>query len=508
MEERPGAVENPVESRTGHLLILLGCLFLLPLQVSNQSLWIDEGGTAFYALQPSLRAWASHLVHDTIPNCQMPLSMFLAWVGAHTFGSTEWQLRVVNLVWAAGALIALFYVGRLLKCSWLPVVLFVQPYFWFYTDQARPYSLEIFCGALLVLGVTLFWHDQGKSGRWAWTLAVGGVLLGYATLLAPFSLFGVFAACAAIARGKKWRIPRGSWIPLILAGVLLIPVGVYYAWTIQRGVTFPVFWKGDWKAFCYVFYELTGLVGLGPPIIEMREAAQAAALPGFLKEHLTELTLAGLTAVCWLGLLLTAVRRLITTGRWQVFGLLLAIPLLAGGTMTAVCLLMKKMLWARHWAPLFPFYVAALGLALKDALEQRGSWGRSRRFLAAGWLVLLLASALSLRFSAKHAKDDYRTAALLARDYSAKGHTVYWVACWECAVYYGLPLRDAMTNSVLPFDYFPPDAAKGSQAIQPVIFLSRPSIYDRGGLVRAYVAGHEMSCQDNLCHAFSIYLPK
>lgn len=507
--EEPRAVANRSCQSRIPVLLLLGCLLLLPLQVSNQSLWIDEGGTAFYALQPTLRAWVSHLAHDKIPNCQMPLSMFLAWVGAHTIGSAEWQFRVINAIWAAGALIASFYAGRILKCSWLPVLVFVQPYFWFYTDQARPYALEIFCGSLLVVGVAVFWNDQGKGTRWAWILAAGGVLLGYTTLLAPFSVFGIFAGCTVIAHRKKWRISGNSWLPLTLAAVLLIPIGVYYSWTIRRGVTFPVFWKGDWKAFCYVFYELTGLLGLGPPIMEMREAAQAAALPAFLRQHVPELSLAGLTGMCWLVLLGTAVRRFLVEGRWQAFGLLLAIPLVAGGTMTIVCLLMKKMLWARHWAPLFPFYVAALGLALRDVLDQKGGLGRCRQLLAGGWLLLLLTSALSLRFSAKHAKDDYRLAASLAKDYSAKGRTVYWVACWECAVYYGLPLHGPRTNSVLPFAYLPPIKAStnGSVALQPAIFLSRPSIYDRGALIHAYVEGHEISCKNDLCHAFSICVP-
>ena len=177
--------------------------------------------------------------------------------------------------------------------------------------------------------------------------------------------------------------------------------------------------------------------------------------------------------------------------------------------MTMVCLVMNKMLWARHWAPLFPFYVAALGLVLKDALEEKGSFGRYRQFFTVAWLLLLLASALSLRFSAKHAKDDYRFAALLARDYSAKGRTVYWAACWECAFYYRLPLREATATSPLPFDYLPANTPSnnGAPKLPPVVFLSRPSIYDGRGLVPAYAATHKLRSSNNLCHAFTIYWP-
>src|SRR3974377_2325500 len=100
--------------RSASLWILFLSLALLPLQISNQSLWIDEGDTASYALQPDLHAWVQRLVHDPIPDCQMPLTMWTAWLGAHSLGSAEWQLRVINLLWAAGALLAMFYAGKCL----------------------------------------------------------------------------------------------------------------------------------------------------------------------------------------------------------------------------------------------------------------------------------------------------------------------------------------------------------------------------------------------------------
>ncbi len=491
-------------------LLLAACLLLLTLQPSNQSLWIDEGGTADYALQPTFRAWVNRLAHDPIPNCQMPLSMFLSWVGAHTLGSAEWQLRAVNLLWAAGSLVAVFYAGRALGCAWLPALLFVQPYFWFYNNEARPYALEIFCGALLLAGAGEFWRQQGKGTRWAWTLALGGILLGYTTLLAPFPLAAIFTVCGVVAYRNGWRIDRKCSVPVALAVVLLVPMGLYYSWTIRRGVTFPVFWKGGWKALAYVFYELTGLTGLGPPTFELREAAQTRTLAAALQQHIAEFSLVAFTAACWLALLFAGTRQLVKERRWHAFAFLILIPLASGIPMTVVGLLMKKMLWARHWAPLFPFYVAAMGLALKACISKPGGPRRGAGLLAGTWLALLLCSALSLRFSAKHGKDDYRMAASLAREYSAKGHPVYWAASWDCAAYYRLSLDAPTSDSVLPFPYVPVagNLSNRNQQLQPVVFLSRASIYDREGLVRTYATRHGMSCEEGLCHAFSIWLPR
>ena len=33
----------------------------MPLMVTNQSLWLDEGDTALYALQPNFSAWFDYL---------------------------------------------------------------------------------------------------------------------------------------------------------------------------------------------------------------------------------------------------------------------------------------------------------------------------------------------------------------------------------------------------------------------------------------------------------------
>jgi len=488
--------------------ILLFSFLLLPLQVSNQSLWIDEGDTAQYALQPDLHSWGEYLVHETIPNCQMPLSMWVAWSAAQTLGSAEWQLRAVNLLWAGGALLAMFFAGRILGCSWLPALLALQPYFWFYDNEARPYALEIFCGTLLVLGVAIFCRDRGQGARWAWTIAGGAVLLGYATMLAPFPLFATTAICAGVAYRGQWRISRQARVPLLLGFLMLVPIGLYYLWTILRGVSFPVLWKSDWKGFCYLFYELTGLSGLGPSLLELREAAQTKLLPAMLSRHWPELTLAGFAAIAWALLLLLAVRSLARAGRWHLLALFVAIPLLAGASLTVTGLVMKKMLWARHWAPLFPFYVAAMALALKAHVSGGSGSRRLGLALASAWVVLLAVSAFSLRFSDKHRKDDYRAAAALAKEYLAHGHPVWWAASRNCALYYGLPAESA-ADSLAPQCYKvePRNLTKTDRPLPPVIFLSRPSIYDPAGSIRSYAARNQMTSLENRCRAFWIYLP-
>ncbi len=73
-------------------------------------------------------------------------------------------MRAGNLLWGALALGAMYRVGRRLKLPWLPLLLAIQPYFWFYMNEARPYALEIACGSWLLAALVEF-HNRRVSGE-------------------------------------------------------------------------------------------------------------------------------------------------------------------------------------------------------------------------------------------------------------------------------------------------------------------------------------------------------
>jgi hypothetical protein len=542
--------------------IVAACLLLLPLQVSNQSLWIDEGDTALYAVQPNFTAWLTHLKADKAADCQMPLGMFISWAAGKALGTAEWQLRLVNLLWSGGTLLVLFQAGRALRCKWLPAVMVLQPYFWFYNNEARPFALEVFCGSLLLLGFVgqrAEIRSQRSDFRFSIApLAAGAVLLGYTTLLAPFTYLAVIVGGGL----ELWLSRRGqtcgsqhakgvtgkrTLLWLGIATLLLLPIGAYYAYTLVHGRGLPTLWRNDWKNFLYLGYELTGLAGLGPSLLEMREAAQARLLGQLVRGHPWEIAAVALAAVCWVALLAAGVHRLVRRREWHWLACLLAVPLVGGGALTAAGLVMKKMFWARHWAPLFPFYVAGLALALQvlwqsqlsklrggngsPPIKDRGRDGSSPishcpvgatrtapslplsgpsvRFwpvVCTVWLGLLLASALSFRFADRHHKDDYRSAAALAHQSLAAGCRVWWAASWHCAVYYRVPVGAVEENrTALSPECYPVEPANALPDRLPVILLSRPSIYDPAGLLRSYAQSNHMACEENLCRSFRVY---
>jgi len=140
-------------------LCLLAALLLVPFMITNDSLWLDEGDTARYALQPDFHAWSHWLRHDGQADCQMPLALLCSWVAAKLWGTAEWQLRAVNVLWGALALAGMYRVGKRLQLPGLPLLLALQPYFWFYTNEARPYG----AGGIL----------RGAGGRYHLGVAAG-----------------------------------------------------------------------------------------------------------------------------------------------------------------------------------------------------------------------------------------------------------------------------------------------------------------------------------------------
>jgi len=57
--------------------------------ISSESLWIDEGQTLHFVNQPNLGAWFRELLHNTKSEAQMPLGMFVAWLGGKILGTSE-----------------------------------------------------------------------------------------------------------------------------------------------------------------------------------------------------------------------------------------------------------------------------------------------------------------------------------------------------------------------------------------------------------------------------------
>ena len=461
---------------------LLAGLLLLPFMLTNESLWLDEGNTAMYVMQPDFHSWWHYLRQDSQADCQMPLSMFFAWVSGRLLGTQEWQMRAVNLLWGVLALVGMFRVGRRLQLPWLPLLLAIQPYFWFYMNEARPYALQIACGAWLLAAFVEF-HTRKASGEsWAWLLATAAFFLFLSTMLAPLPVAAAVIAGGVAAMRGHWKPSRKAVLILLGGAAANIPTAIYHCSTLLRGAKGAQLWHVDLKFFGYVLYELTGMTGLGLPVEEIRVLAKSPHFLNMLASHWPQFALPALGFVLLLSVMVLGLPRRpsgvppgMSTGLVMVFGIT-AFVFVAGS------LALQKAFWARHFAPVFPFYLTLLGIAMTGTRDSRKPAVAWLPFLLCGLLAL---SALNLRLAPAWRKEDYRSAAQFARRALAENKSVWWMAGGYCATYYQL---DFTVSHPEPGKAFrpQPDEAK---SLQPpdVIICSKPDIHDQDSVIQKII---------------------
>lgn len=463
------------------IALLLG-LLLLAVMVSNDSLWLDEGDMALYAIQPDFHSWLHYLRNDVAADCQMPLSMFCAWVGGKTLGTAEWQLRAINVIWGALALLGMYRAGKRLNLPWLPLLLAMQPYFWFYMNEARPYAAQIAGGAWLLAAFVEFISDQAEGERWAWVFSGAMIFLCLATMLAPVPILAVLIAAAIVARSGRWQISRKSALILIGGALANIPIGIYYASTLARGAKGAQLWRVDFKFFGYVIYEFTGMTGLGLAIDRIRELARSPHLAAALAHNIVFFVLPAFAFVALAVVLLLGLRKpaegaqaALVRGGILVLGI-------GSLIFVAVGLCIQKAFWARHFAPLFPFYAALLGMAVSRVWTRR-LWIKC---LAGALICLLCYSALNLRFAERHRKEDYREAARIAKQMLAEHKSIWWLASPYVAQYYDL--NCALTEPEPGKVYCPQfgGGIEGAPAPDAIIY-SKGDIYDPSGAVHQFI---------------------
>jgi hypothetical protein len=372
----------------------------------------------------------------------------------------------------------LFLAGRRLRLPTLPLWFAVQPFLWFYANEFRPYALQVAGSAWVLHGLVACLQDRGRGSAWAWSLALGGFVMTGATLLGaiPLALAAALAAGALLSR-RAWP-DRRAWLPLGLGLLLLLPLGLHHAATLARGAGGARVWEPGLLNPVFAGYELLGFLGLGPARLEIREAARAGA-PALLALFKVSLPALGLLGLLYLALLLP-LRKRIEDDRNRV---MLAVALLAAAP--PLLLLIAARLagwpfWGRHLSPVLPF-TACLTAWLADRFTSAYGTRRLARLVPALLALLLLASALSLRFSPRHRKDDYRKAAALAGQAAERGETVWWSADLDTALYYGVAFNRTRDGGGIVYPVTRFDSATGAYADPALVITSKPDLYDREG---------------------------
>lgn len=480
--------------------VMLLSFLLLSLALSTGSIWTDEARTWLFVNTP-FGDMVQQITKTSGSEAQMPLYLILHWCFAQVFGVSELALRLPNLIWSFIALWSMMAVSRIVKLPWLPLLLAVSPFAWFYMDEARPYMMQV-AGASLMLFALLKLYSKGEGGAkepllfviGAW-ITCGASMLGAVPCGASAIVFAWW-----VLKGKV-RLQRDGWIVLFFGCFTLLLLGGYYALTLSRGAAGARQWDAGIGSILFAFYELLGFLGLGPGRLEIRNLAKAGT-SSLVAAMWLWLPLIGILVFAYGVLLVKAIAKWRNWGSGWLPAMAFVVVATSGGLLT-LSLMVNWPFWGRHLAPLLPFLVLIIGFVA----GLPGFWNSQR------WLPLLIGcvwlfSAIGIRWFPHQAEDDYRRAALVAEENLKDGKLVWWAADEPSLWYYGVPISGGsyykMPNGVKAL--YAPEPSDLSGPNPKLVILSRPDQFDVHGNIQSYMKENHFQCVDEF-PGFTIWKP-
>ncbi|MCF7849382.1 MAG: hypothetical protein K9M45_11075 [Kiritimatiellales bacterium] len=446
--------------------------------ISSESFWVDEGTTTAYSGLSSLSKVADKIWNDTNSEAQMPLYVFGVWGWAQLVPANEWALRSFNLVWLIGIFIGAVYFGRNNRVLIFPLVLMMQPFLWRYMNEFRPYAMQIFFSMWQLVALFDFYHDRNRKWRMALFL---GASLGSAALhmlgVIPTVVQGLLVLGIFIKR-RQWP-SRYEWIALAVGVLCFGGLGLYFLHTLLGGAGGAKVWSLGIGNLLFSFYELIGLNGMGPSHLLLRNAARTglgpiinACRPFFVGMGLLT-GLIGATTIYGFYLLKRDRSRVL-----ELF-FLLAICVLNFSGLFLLASVVNWPFWGRHLAPVLPAYTVVLSLLLSAVYSHR-----IMKWVGIVLIMVLIWSALSLRFSSRFAKEDYRKAVQVALDAQHEGKVVWFIASDLTAKFYGATFDNDEPKGLIN----PGTAQDVTNLPRPdLICISRPEVTDPHDAVRNFV---------------------
>jgi hypothetical protein len=489
-------------SRSDNIAIALIVLLVCGVAISNRSYWIDEAISVYWAKVQSLPDLWRGLRAEGNANLQVPLFYLFAWGWEKLAGPGEIAMRAGNLLWflIGVAVLSRAFAKERLVCWGILLAVLSSPFAWYYLDEARPYSMQL--GASLVVLACLYrltlLRTETLQGEWLWVtaLCLGSVILAASGLIAMMWL-GSYIAAAVLSTPKESqvRLLRTHWLLWTITLFVLAGIGCYYLWTLSLGARATT-GTMDLKTASFVVYELLGFLGLGPSRLALRSDALTGLRPWLPWLGLYGFVLLLMIIPGWQHIRASISRRACFC--WAAAFLAVATFIFAIGVRVGFRVL------GRHCTPLLPILLVPIGAGIATWLARKDWIGRS---VVLAFLGLSVLSCLNLRFSQRHAKDDYRSAASLASAALAKGETVWWNADRYGALTYGIALREHTAKPHAADLFFdPPEGFARNLAKPDMVVTSKTDIFDRRGGMQDFLAGAGFRPVATLT-AFTIWRP-
>lgn len=460
------------------------------LAVSGQSLWMDEANTVMKALMPGLKEWKTLLMHFGGSDVQMPVYMFMVWCWEKAGAQSEYVLRLVNLPWLVVGALALS------RFRWWPIVFLSSPFVWYYAGELRPYAMQIAGGCVSAWSLVLVMEGRSREKQWRGLhAAAGGALL----LVASSMSAAVWAAglwLAVVVLRTDWLARGGFWLRVSPWLLLIGGFGTYYSYTLFEGYRAVTSGGGGLWSMGFGFYELIGMVGLGPGRNDLR--VDPLTVTAWLQFVLPAALLVG---TVWAKGVLSLCSG--ASGRMRLaVGLAVGFPLVV---FVGIGELMDFRVLGRHLSPLLPAVVLPLAYALDGFVSERPLSRRFWRIMAAGAVTVMFASALSVRFSPRHARDDFRGAAAVALQAFEQGKVVWWRADMNVARYYAYRRGGmSLVQAIQPWESNRPASLLGTD----LVIVNRPDLYGFGQDDREELRDNYFELSDTQFHGIEVWAAK
>lgn len=470
--------------------------------LDSQSMWVDELQTWRLTQAASWTAWLDQLINWYDSDSQIPLYHLYTRSWVLLFPETAAWLRASNLPWLWGALFALLMTPVTDRRRWLPLTLAVlavmHPFVWYYTNEMRPYIMTLTGAAIATSGLIakLDPATSADTDAHATSLVIAGI-----SLLILTSAIGAIWSVAFLLPSmwiayRRYGLTLGlRKVHFALVGVALLlfaPIAWQYVDSFSRGVAAVKYYENTPANFLSGFYELAGLMGIGPGRDAMRSDGVSTLLP-----FVPALTVAALILITVFVFGVRALRQNHRTYVWLVLGCAL-VPF---AVLYLLGIVKHWRVLGRHMTPVLPLLLLVYAWGLHALVAGRAPAAGAKRLLAAAFVGVMLVSATLVTRADRHQREDYIRASRLVLEATAKGQTVWWSAHTFGADYYGLSARaarcdgSAKAGSIHLLHNVEPSVVDGC-APPDVVVTSRPDSFDNKGAVSGYLTRHGFKMTD------------
>lgn len=415
-------------------------LALLIFRSGKQSLWLDE----VMSLDAARSSWPELMAFLRYLPEQHPL-YYLLLRGWLVFGTSEVALRALSAVFAVATLWAFYPLVRRLFDDGVAriaaVLLCTSPFYLYYGQEARMYTLLCFLSVLSSLLLVLWL--EGGSRRTVVAYAVVAVLGMYTHIFFAFLLASHWVY--ALTRERGWTRKTRS----LTSGLALVAVA-YLPWVyliLARGTN-----GQGWKDLSYIAF--------GVPYTLLRFSigySQFVANHGW-RENLGSLilenaTILALAVAAFGGLSVAGLVRLLRSGdpgRFVLLGFLLPMALALVASFIVI------LVGERYFIVVFPFYLIVLAVGLRALIRNPGAGRVVGAALVACYVVVVGDGLRRYYFSPEFGKEQWAEVASYVRERARAEDVV--------VVHSGFALN--------PLRYYYPDAPAGllrrSDEVSPV----------------------------------------